>query len=414
MGNELQLSEPQRQFARSKFKFPAFVGGFGSGKTFAGALRTTSLLSQCRGHNVAYYLPTYPLVKDIAIPRFSEVMDQFKIKHTLVKSAPPQIDIPDYGGSILFRTLDQPERIVGYEVAHSVVDELDTLAQDKAQGAWNKIIARNRAKCGMVNSVGVVTTPEGFRFVYDRWQKKGGKDYRLYKAKTMDNAAHLPEDYIQSLRDTYPSALLSAYLDGEFVNLTQGTVYTSYNRVRHFTNACVMPGEAVHIGMDFNVTKMAAIVHVMRDGKPRAVYELVDVYDTPAMIKLICALYKDKGHTVFVYPDASGSGRKSVDASRSDISLLKGAGFYVCNNPANPAVKDRVLAMNKEFEIGDYLVNSDLCPTYAEGLEKQSYNKHGEPDKTGGFDHSIDAGGYFIVYKFPVVRRTATIHQLRM
>jgi hypothetical protein len=39
--------------------------------------------------------------------------------------------------------------------------------------------------------------------------------------------------------------------------------------------------------MDFNVGKMAAIVHVKRNGLPRAVRELVKVYDTPAMIKRI-------------------------------------------------------------------------------------------------------------------------------
>jgi hypothetical protein len=67
--------------------------------------------------------------------------------------------------------MEQPQRIVGYEVAHSLVDEIDIMAADKARDAWNKIIARNRQKCGMPNTVGVATTPEGFKFVYDRWKK---------------------------------------------------------------------------------------------------------------------------------------------------------------------------------------------------------------------------------------------------
>lgn len=411
---DIVLSEPQRKFARSKFKFPAFVGGFGSGKTFAGALRTVSLKSQCKGHNVAYYLPTYGLVNDIAIPRFGEVMEAFKIKHTLVKSSPPRIDIPDYDGSILFRTLDAPEKIVGYEVAHSCIDELDTLDQDKAKHAWNKIIARNRAKWGGVNTCAVVTTPEGFRFVYDRWVKNGGPKYRLYKARTVDNIRHLPEDYIDSLKETYPAALLSAYLDGEFVNLTQGTVYTGYNRILNFTNESIKPGEPLHIGMDFNVTKMAAVVHVIREGKPYALFEFTNVYDTPAMIATIRAKYpKAQWPTIFIYPDASGNQRKASNASVTDIALLKG-NFYVCVNPANPAVKDRILAYNKKLESRDYKVNPDTCPVLAEALEKQAYTKNGDPDKAGGFDHPVDAGGYFVVYKYPVIKRTATIHQLRM
>ena len=53
-----------------------------------------------------------------------------------------------------------------------------------------------------------------------------------------------------------------------------------------------------------------------------------------------------------------------------------------------------------------YLVNADRCPTYADALEQQAWAPNGEPDKTTGHDHPVDAAGYFIHYEFPVVRRT--------
>jgi hypothetical protein len=85
-------------------------------------------------------------------------------------------------------------------------DELDTLKTDKARDVWNKIIARNRQKKpdGSLNTVGVATTPEGFRFVYDRWKKNPAPGYRLIKATTMSNAANLPDGYIDSLRQLSP------------------------------------------------------------------------------------------------------------------------------------------------------------------------------------------------------------------
>jgi hypothetical protein len=55
-----------------------------------------------------------------------------------------------------------------------------------------------------------------------------------------------------------------------------------------------------------------------------------------------------------------------------------------------------------------------MCPVYVEGLEQQAYNKHGEPDKTSGLDHALDAGGYFITYKFPILKRVATVTSLSM
>jgi hypothetical protein len=312
--------------------------------------------------------------------------------------------------------MERPERIIGYEVAHSVLDELDTLPTEKAREVWNKVIARNRQKCSMGNTVAVATTPEGFRFVWERWVKNKAPGYELFRAKTMDNAANLPDGYIDNLRNSYPTALLSAYLDGEFTNLTAGSVYPEFDRALNATNETVKPGDALHVSLDFNVGHMAAVVFVLRDGNPYAVDEIIDAFDTPEMCRIITDRFKSKGHSILVYPDASGSGRRSNDASQSDIAILKQSGFQVCANPANPAIKDRVLSMNRMIHNeGTRLlkVNPDKCPHLVESLEKQAYNKAGEPDKSGGLDHVLDSAGYFISYKFPIVRRAAIVSTLR-
>jgi hypothetical protein len=405
---QIRLSDPQWQFVTATEQFPAFVGGFGSGKTHAGVCRSIALkLSYPRQSN-AYYLPTYDMVRTIGFPRFGEVMEEMHLPRKFNKTD-ATIDFGQWG-QLMFRTMDTPERIIGYEVADSIVDELDTLPIDKARDAWNKIISRNRQKKpdGSLNTVGAVTTPEGFRFVYDRWVKNPAHGYRLIQAATETNAKHLAPGYIDSLRASYPSNLLEAYLSGNFVNLTAGSVYPTFDRHANGTTERIKPGEALHIGLDFNVTKMAAVVHVMREGKPLALDELTDVFDTPAMVALIHKRYA--GHQILVYPDASGKNRKSQNASESDLAILRQAKFMVCVNASNPAVKDRVLAMNRAIETRDYKVNADTCPVYVEGLEKQPYDKHGEPDKTLGLDHALDAAGYFISYRFPIVRPAMTIN----
>jgi hypothetical protein len=363
-----------------------------------------ALKSHFKQCDIAYYLPTYPLVEDIAFRRFPELCERkgwaFKLNKTSA-----YMEFPN-AGRIVFRTMEHPARIVGYEVAHSIMDELDTLPTEKAREVWNKVIARNRQKCGTGNTVAVATTPEGFRFVWERWVKNKAPGYEIHRARTMDNSANLPDGYIDNLRNSYPTSLLSAYLDGEFVNLTSGSVYPSFDRNLNATYETIRSDEPLHIGLDFNVTKMAAVIHVLREGRPYALAELTGVFDTPAMIALIKQRYP--AHKIFVYPDASGNNRKSQNASESDIGLLTQARFHVCVNRANPAVKDRVLAMNQIIASRQYLINPDTCPEYVEGLEKQPYDKNGDPDKTGGLDHAIDAGGYFITYKFPVVKPTVS------
>ena len=79
-------------------------------------------------------------------------------------------------------------------MAESIVDELDTLKQADAEYAWRQVIARNRQKKpdGSLNTVGVATTPEGFRFVYEAWAKQPADGYRLIRASTYSNARNLP------------------------------------------------------------------------------------------------------------------------------------------------------------------------------------------------------------------------------
>lgn len=412
---QIRLTKPQLEFVNAPEQFPAVIAGFGAGKTQAAVVRALVRKLRYPAQNIAYYLPTYDLVRNIGFPRFMEVLEQFGVEGKLNRSN-AVIDI-EGAGSIIFRTMDTPERIVGYEVADSLVDELDTLKTEQAREVWNKIISRNRQKKpdGSLNTVGVATTPEGFRFVYERWQRDSAPGYRIIRATTQSNARNLPEGYIESLKASYPSALLAAYLDGEFVNLTTGSVYPEFDRALNASSETVQPGDVLHVGLDFNVTKMAAVIHVLRGDDPHAVDEITNGFDTPAVIGILKDRYPK--HQIMVYPDASGGSRRSVLASESDLSLLKAAGFRVCVNSANPAVKDRVLSANALIHKEGrrrYRVNPQTCPNLVECLEKQSYDKNGEPDKASGFDHIIDAATYFIAYRWPIVKRSASVQPFRM
>jgi hypothetical protein len=296
---------------------------------------------------------------------------------------------------------------------------------EKAQQAWRKIIARMRYKVdNLKNGVDVTTTPEGFRFVHSQFVKQLsekpalGAMYGLIQASTYDNEANLPDDYIDSLFQSYPPQLIDAYLRGQFCNLTSGSVYPNFDRKLNHSDAEIKPGEPLHIGMDFNVLRMAAVAYVVRDGNPIAVEELVDVRDTPDMARLISERWRDNGHAITIYPDASGQNTSSKKASESDISILKQAKFTINVGSTNPAVKDRVLSTNAMLLNGQgerrMKVNTRRCPKFTEGLEQQAYDERGEPDKSSGVDHVNDAGTYPIVRMYPIVKRQTTVRPLHM
>jgi hypothetical protein len=335
---------------------------------------------------------------------------------TKIKTSDKEIELyrgRSYYGTTICRSMDDPGGIVGFKIARALVDEIDILSKDKAQAAWRKIIARMRLVIpGVVNGIGVTTTPEGFRFVYDSFKREPKSNYSMVQASTYENADFLPPDYIPALLEDYPEELIKAYLMGEFVNLTSGTVYRSYDRQRHRSTESIRPQEPLHIGQDFNVGNMASVVFVQRGDDWHAVDELQGLQDTPHLIETLRGRFE--GHHITIYPDASGGSRKTVNASTSDIELLRKAGHAIRAPKSNPPVKDRILAVNTAFEKGRLFVNALRCKAFAEALEQQAYDKNGEPDKSGGHDHHPDAGGYFVHQKMPVVKPTFTRQELRI
>jgi hypothetical protein len=406
----LELSAPQGVFLNGlKTSYRAYVGGFGSGKTFVGCIDLLTFFGKHPGTRQGYFGISYPSMRDIFYPTFEEAANMMGFT-VVIREANKEAHVYRNGfyyGTVICRSMDNPGSIVGFKIARALVDEIDVLSKDKANKAWNKIIARMRLKIsGVQNSIGVTTTPEGFLFVYSKFKKDPTKSYSMVQASTYENEQHLPDDYIDTLKETYPGQLIDAYIEGDFVNLTTGTVYSEFDRVVN-NNDVIWDGvEPLHVGMDFNVCNMSAIISVIRNSICYDVNEITGGYDTPSMIKSLQERYQQC--QINIYPDASGKNRNAQGASESSIQLLRSAGFQVFAKNKNPFVKDRVLAMNTSFTKRLHFVNVKLCPTHAANLEQQVYNNAGEPDKTAGNDHTNDANGYLIHYKYPVIKPTTT------
>lgn len=384
-----------------------------SGKTFVGCLDLLNFFGENPGTRQGYFGPSYPAIRDIFFPTFEEAAELLGFT-VVIRESNKEVHVYRNGfyyGTVICRSMDNPGSIIGFKISRALVDEIDTLKKEKANQAWNKIIARLRLKIdGVVNGIGVTTTPEGFLFVYEKFKKDPTESYSMVQASTYENEIYLPDDYISSLRETYPEQLIEAYLNGEFVNLTSGTVYHEFDRDVHNTDVEWDKVEPLHIGMDFNVCNMSSIISVIRKGKVYDVDEITGGYDTPSMINSIKEKF-DKCQ-INIYPDASGKNRNAQGASESSIQLLRQAGFNVYAPNKNPFVKDRVLAMNTSFNKGIHFVNVKNCPNHTANLEQQIYNTAGEPDKTSGNDHTNDGNGYLINYKFPVLKPLTSAHRM--
>lgn len=423
----------QIAFVNSPEPFPAIIAGLGAGKTDAGVSRILKQKYRYPTLDQAYYMPDYNLIRDRAIPAVEEELSKIGQPYRLNKT--DKIITLENKGKIYFRSMDKPESIIAYEVADSIVDEIDTLKPDKAKHVYRKIRERNRQKKpdGLINTIGLITTPDNGTsgFVWDTYNRCIDKDtmtdadyellnggivdgYHLIEASTEDNP-FLPPEYLDGILDLYDPILAALYTKGKMVNLTFDKVYHYYNKIRHQSHRTIQRGDKLNIGIDFNVGGCANVVYV-REGKTLHAVSEFAPRDTDAIVIYINEHFQ--GHIIELFPDSSGN-NESSNASRSDIQILRD-GIRTPNPPiinapqANGPVRDRINAMNAKLSKDELLVNSTTCPRYSNALAAQGYDKNGKPEKHedhkgGSIDDYNDAGGYPVVRMFPVDRSAAKV-----
>jgi hypothetical protein len=384
----------------------ALVCGFGAGKTHALISKSCILAALNVGHVSAIFEPTAPMLRDILQRTMNELLDQWQIPFTFRASPLPEYNLEFKEGvhTILLRTMLTYQRLRGQNLCAVGFDEADTVPKRDAEQAMNMALARLRS--GNVQQFYATTTPEGHGWAFETFEKNKKSDTGLIQAKTKDNP-YLPDNFIESLEENYPPQLIKAYLLGQWVNLTSGQVYDRFNRNDHVINQIPfdIKMEVLRIGVDFNVMNCNAVVGVKSGDKLFIIDEISKQNDTDALAQEIKRRYPS--NRILVYPDASGSARSTINASKTDIAILESYGFSSMALKSNPFIKDRVATVNALLQNGKgerRLAIHARCTRLIECLELQSYDeKTGDPDKQNGYDHHVDALGYLIYREFNIL-----------
>jgi PBSX family phage terminase large subunit len=339
---------------------------------------------------------------------FDEFLEKFKIEYDFRVSPQPEyvLHLPRGPVTLICRATETFNRIRGQNLSFCLADEIDTSSQEVSQKAAEMMLARLRG--GKKPQLALASTPEGYKYMYRTFVEDGdNEDRRLIRAATTDNP-HLPTGFVESLYQNYDNQLIASYIQGEFTNLANTTVYHPFDRDRHWCDTALSPEDRVFVGIDFNVGACFCMVMVRRSEEFHVVAEH-HPKDTPAVVKLLRETYGDyveRGDLV-VIPDAASRQRTTTNAAESDLSLLKKGGFVVKNQMANPQVADRVNAINVLL-LADRLKVHNRCKYLVKSMEQQTYSKNGSPEKgIGGLDDisgPVDALGYAITYLAPLRR----------
>jgi len=205
-----QATPPQKRFWTDSARWRAFVGGVGSGKTFAGCWEVLRQPPNTIGMVVS---PTYPMLRDTVVRTFKELT----LNVDIVKSFNTSTMTAELIGNrtILFRSADNPDRLRGPNLGWVWIDEAGYVDYE----TWLVCIGRLRREPGRL---WITTTPRGKRhWLYTDLVKTG--KVSLTQAATASNTFN-PADFVGSLESAYSADWQRQELLGEFIE-PSGTVF---------------------------------------------------------------------------------------------------------------------------------------------------------------------------------------------
>lgn len=393
-----------KPFFEDRNRWVISYGGAGSAKSYSTAQKILfDRIMQEEGHR---YLVVRKVAKTLRVSVFQLFKDLISVaeefEHFKINKSDMTIEYLPNGSQLLFFGLDDIEKLKSIQGITSIwIEE----ASECDKGDILELNRRLRGHTKYYKQIILTFNPiSHLHWLKEHFFDNPASTASIYKTTYKDNK-FIDDEYKTQLEDirNYDIQQYNIYALGEWGVLNNNLVYHNYEYLKHTTQLTINDFEVLHCGIDFNVGGSVCVICGIRDQK---VY-VVDgwaVYDTQQIAdKLNGSQYAN--HKKILYPDASG-GNESANASRSSLEILRDNGLMINANKANPAVRDRVNAVNRKFARDEILIN-DKVEKLLFSLQTQAYLENGKPEKYnehkgGAVDDWNDALGYFIAYKFPI------------
>ncbi len=390
----MQLTKPQSEIFLSEARFVSVVAGRRFGKTFlaTGALLRAAISGNNR--NVWYVAPTYGAAKEICWNMLIETIPEEYIQ----KTNETALTIKLINGSVIaLKGAEKPNNLRGRALDYVVLDEF----ADMRPEAWYEVLRASLSdRQGGAMFIG---TPKGRNHFYDLWAKgiDRAADWESFQYTTIEGG-NVPEEEIEQAKQDLDERTFNQEYCAEFVTYS-GLIYYSFSREESVL-ALDDDNGTLHIGMDFNLDPMSAVICIRKGGTLYAVDEIV-MYgsNTDEMVAEIDERYPTRN--IIVYPDPASRQRKTSAGGRTDLSILQNAGYSVKAKKTHALVRDRINAVNSRLLSSDgerHLYISPKCKQTIKSLERQTYKEGTSQPNKDGFDHMNDALGYLVEYLFPV------------
>jgi len=303
------------------------------------------------------------------------------------------------GSEISLRGGDNENSLRGVGLDFLVMDEF----ADCKSHLWHEVLRPTLSdKNGSALFCG---TPRGYgNWSYNLFTKEQEDiNWKSFQFTTLEGGQVSATEIDQARQDLDERTFKQEYM-ASFVNYA-GQIYYNFDRKDNVIEKYQPQSNEIHIGMDFNIDPMSAVVSEVI-GNNVYIYDEIVIYssNTDEMVQEIRNRYA--GKHIFVYPDPASKQRKTSAGGVTDLAILKNAGYNLRVRNNHPLIRDRINAVNTKLKNANgkrSLFIDQRCKNVIKSIERQIY-KEGTtvPDKDNNYDHMNDALGYMVEYLYPV------------
>ena len=425
-----KLLEAQRKFLEIPHDYSldvaVYLGGYGSGKTFAGALLGILLALKFPGIVGLVGAQTYTLVRDTTLKTYFEHLESmgFVEKQDFTWVNAEQKLVFFNGSEILFRHFDEPHKLKSLNLGFVEIEEMSDIPFE----TFKVLLARMRQKVkpnwkNFTYRIFGHTNPEMQKgWLYKTFCEYPPLNYRLISAPTTQNI-YLPDGFCEELKHLYDKSYYEMFVLGKTGD------YNSNLVVKDFTDENVkeikyQPDMDLYISCDFNVDPMAWVLAHRTEDKVFYFDELVLENTTTA--KTCEEFYRKYPHhkgKIIVNGDASGDNRSCTSEYTNYVIIKKklqsfGYEVEIKIKGFNPPIKNRIAAFNAKVrnangDIGLYI--SPKCEKllyniynlrYQEGssrIDVPTYTQIKQMKELKFLSHPFDAASYLVDFYWPIV-----------
>jgi hypothetical protein len=190
----------------------------------------------------------------------------------------------------------------------------------------------------------------------------------------------------------------------------EGLVYPRFDEKNVFDDGFLpkelLDNAVLHIGVDFNVANMNAIVCIRANDTLYVIDEIQLKHANANTYSLVTEIQRRyPNRQVILYPDATGRNRSAntVDTQNTNHHILRTAGFPLrFDNSGNPPIEDRIILLNSKIRAANGNITIKVhrrCRGLIYALSTRTF-KDGKPIKDNVTDHGCDCIEYVVWHNF--------------